>query len=73
MTKEVDNWRQEATEGEISASARLARPWLEKVRQDMGSTSGVGTWSGLGVQERVRWEMGSSYWRRDFGVGTTLG
>ena len=41
MIKEFENWRQEAAEVESSSSARLARPWLERVLWETGSSSMV--------------------------------
>ena len=40
--KDFENWQREVAEGEISASNRLARHWLERVWQDMDSSSGGG-------------------------------
>ena len=50
--KEIENRWQEAAEGEISSSAGLARPWIERVWRGMGSLSG----GDIGAQERLRWE-----------------
>ena len=56
--------------------ARLERPWLERMRRDMGSLFGEGggvIGSDLGAWEKVQWVMGPADQREVFGVGTTIG
>ena len=57
MMKYFENQPREVAEVEISASAKMAILWPERVWREMGSSSG----GDIGARYRVKWYMGLAY------------